>query len=118
MSQDRPSMSNLTPDELELLALDHIEKMFIEIRATCVVVHDQYRPMKLVKRHPLIATGIATAASVIIYRFLRPKPAGKDGENTVASRLFDSLLSGVKDAARRALTELVSSWLTPKSKPD
>ena len=34
MSKPRPRVSDLTPEELELLALEHVESMFIELRAT------------------------------------------------------------------------------------
>jgi len=113
MSKPRPRVSDLTPEELELLALEHVENMFIELRATCGAVREQYHPVKLIKRHPFVAAALATAAAFMLVRSLRRKPAGSSGEKAAAAApgLFDSLLSGVAGAAGRALPELVASWL-------
>jgi hypothetical protein len=110
----------LTPEELEILALEHVESMFIELRAACEVVREQYHPVKLVKRHPLVATGLAAAAAFMLVRHLRRKPGGSSGEKAAAAPpgLFDSLLSGVAGAAGRALPALLASWLTQRSKSD
>ena len=116
MTRPRPRVSNLTPEELEILALEHVEGMFIELRATCEVVREQYHPVKLAKRHPFVAAGLAAAAAFMLARALRRKPAGSSGET--APGLFDSLLSGLAGAAGRALPELVASWLARESKPD
>ena len=120
MSRPRPRVSNLTPEELELLALEHVESMFIELRATTGVVREQYHPVKLIKRHPFVAAGLAAAAAFMLARHLRRKPAGSSGEKAAAAApgLFDSLLSGVAGAAGSALPEWVASWLVQGSKPD
>ena len=118
MSRPRPRVSDLTPEELELLALEHVESMFIELRAACGVVREQYHPVKLIKRHPFVAVALAAAAGLVVVRFLRRKPAGSSGEKAAAAwpGLFDSLLSGVAGAAGRALPELVASWLAQGTK--
>ena len=120
MSSPRPRMSDLTPEELELLALEHVESMFIELRATSGIVREQYHPVKLIKRHPFVAAGLAAAAAFMLARYLRRKPAGSAGEKAAAAApgLLDSLLSGVAGAAGSALPELVASWLAQGSKPD
>ena len=120
MSSPRPRVSDLTPEELELLALEHVESMFIELRAACGVVREQYHPVKVIKRHPLVAAGLTAAAAFMLARYLRRKPAGSSGEKAAAAapELFDSLLSGVAGAAGRVLPELVASWLARKSEPD
>ena len=120
MSRPRPRVSDLTPEELEILALEHVENMFIELRATSEVVREQYHPVKLAKRHPFVAAGLAAAAAFMLARYLRREPAGSSGEKAAAATpsLFDSLLSGVADAAGRALPELVASLLTQRSKSD
>ena len=119
MSRPRPRVSDLTPEELELLALEHVESMFIELRATSGVVREQYHPVKLIKRHPFVAAGLAAAAAFMLARHLQQKPAGSSGEKAAAAPgLFDSLLSGVAGAAGSALPELVASWLAQGSKPD
>ena len=120
MSRPRPRVSDLTPEELELLALEHVESMFIELRAMCGVVREQYHPVKVIKRHPFVAAGLAAAAAFMLARYLRRKPAGSSGEKAAAAapRLFDSLLSGVAGAAGRVLPELVASWLARKSESD
>jgi hypothetical protein len=118
MSRPRPRVSDLTPEALELLALEHVESMFIELRATSRIVREQYHPVKLIKRHPFVAAGLAAAAAFILGRHLQRKPAGSSGERTAAAApgLFDSLLSGVAGAAGRALPELVTSWLAQGTK--
>lgn len=116
MSRTRPQMSDLTPEELEILALEHVENMFSELRATCEVVREQYHPLKLVKRHPFVAAALAAAAGFVVVRSLRRKPAEGSGEKTAG--LFESLLSGVAGATGRALPGLVASWLTQGSKSD
>ena len=120
MSRPRPRVSDLTPEELELLALEHVESMFIEFRATRGIVRDQYQPVKLIKRHPWIAAGLAAAAAFMLARFLQRKPAGSSSEKAAAATpgLFDSLLSGVAGAAGSALPELVASWVAQGSKSD
>lgn len=117
MSRPRPSVSDLTPEELEILALEHVKSMFIELRATCEGVRQQYHPVKIVKRHPFVVAGLAAAAAFRLVRYLRRKPAGSSGEKAAAPRLFESLLSGVAGVAGRALPWLVASWLTQGSKP-
>ena len=120
MSKPHPRVSDLTPEELEILALEHVESMFIELDATCEAVREQYHPVKLIKRHPFVAAGLAAAAAFMLVRYLRRKPAGSSGAKAAAAApgLFDSLLSGVAGAAGRALPGLVASWLTQRSKPD
>jgi hypothetical protein len=120
MSKPRPRVSDLTPEELELLALEHVESMFIELRTASGVVREQYHPVKLIKRHPFVAAGLTAAAAFMLARYLQRKPAGSSGEKTAAAApgLFDSLLSGVAGAAGSALPELVASWLAQGSKPD
>lgn len=120
MSGARPCVSNLTPEELEALALEHVASMFVEIRATCEVVREEYHPVKLVKRHPFIAAGLAAAAGFLLVRHLQRKPADKPGEKAAAAAPgpFDALLSGVVGAASRALPDLVASWLAKRNKPD
>ena len=119
MSGPRPCVGNLTPEELEILALELVASMFIELRATCEVVSEQYHPVALIKRHPFIASGLAAAAGFILVRHLRRKPAGSSGEKAAAAAPgpFDSLLSGLVGAASRALPEMVASLLAPKSEP-
>jgi hypothetical protein len=108
----------LTPEELELLALEHLESTFIELRAACQVAREQYDPVKLAKRHPFVATGLAAAAGFMLARKLRPGPAGCSGQEAGAPSLFGSLLSGVAGAAGRALPELLACWLTLRGKQD
>jgi hypothetical protein len=118
MSTSRPRVSDLTPEELELLALEHVESMFIELRATSGVVREQYHPVKLIKRHPFVAAGLAAAAAFMLARYVQRKSAGSSGEKRARPGLFDNLLSGVTSAASSALPELMASWLTQRSKPD
>jgi hypothetical protein len=118
MSRPRPRVSNLTPEELELLALEHVESMFIELRATSAIVREQYHPVKLIKRHPFVAAGLAAAAAFMLARHVQRKPAGSSGEKAAAPRMFDSLLSGVAGAASSALPELVAFWLAQGAKSD
>ena len=116
MSRPHPRVKDLTPEELELLALEHVESMFIEFRASCGVVREQYHPVKLIKRHPFAAAGLAAAAAFMLARYVQRKPAGSSGEKAAAPGLFDSLLSGVAGAAGSALPELVASWLAQGTK--
>ena len=118
MSRPRPRVSDLTPEELELLALEHVESMFIELRAACGVVREQYHPVKWIKRHPFAAAALAAAAAFMLARYVQRKPAGSSGEKTASPGMFDSLLSGVAGAAGSALPELVASWLAQGTKPD
>ena len=120
MSRPRPRVSDLTPEELELLALEHVESMFIELRATSGIVREQYHPVKLIKRHPFVAAGLAAAAAFMLARYLQRKTAGSSGGKPAAATpgLFDSLLSDVAGAAGSALPALVTSWLAQGSKPD
>ena len=118
MSRPRPRVCDLTPEELELLALEHVESMFIEFRAASGVVREQYHPVKLIKRHPFVAAGLAAAAAFMLARYVQRKPAGSSGEKAAvaAPGMFDSLLSGLAAAAGRELPELVASWLTQGAK--
>jgi hypothetical protein len=118
MNGSRPRMSNLTPEELEILALEHVASMFIELRATCEVVREQYHPANLAKRHPFIAAGLAAAAGFALVRRLRGKPAESSAEKPAAPGSLDSLLSVLAGAASRTLPGLVASWLAPKSESD
>jgi hypothetical protein len=113
-------MSDLTPEELEILALEHVESVFIELRATCEAACEQCHPVKLAKRHPFAAAGLAAAAALMLVRHLRRRPAGSSGQKAAvaAPGLVDSLLSGVAGAAGRALPELLAFWMTQGSKPD
>ncbi len=75
----QPRVSDLTPEELERLALEHVESMFIELHATSEGVRERCQPVRLIKRHPLIAAGLAatTAATIVILvRQLRRQSAG------------------------------------------
>jgi hypothetical protein len=112
MSETRPRVSGLTPEELEILALEHVGSMFVEFSATCEVVRERYNPVKLIKRHPVVAAALAAAAAFKLVRYLRRKTAGSAGEKAAAPGLFYSLLSGVASAAGRALPALLVSWLT------
>ncbi|MGO8703692.1 MAG: hypothetical protein ACLQVA_07720 [Candidatus Brocadiia bacterium] len=113
MSDPRPRVSDLTPEELELLALEHVESMFIELRATSGTVGEQCRPAKLIERHPFLVMGIAAGAGFMLARHLQRKPGGKAA--AAAPGWFDSLLSAVAGAA---LPGLVASWLAQGKKPD
>ena len=73
-------------------------------------------PVKLIKRHPFVAAGLAAAAAFMLARYVQRKPAGSSGGKTASPGLFDSLLSGVAGAAGSALPELVASWLAQGSK--
>jgi hypothetical protein len=110
-------VSDLTPEELEILALEHVESMFTELQATCEAVREQYHPVKLVKRHPFVAAGLAAAGAFMLVRCLRRRPAESFAEKAAAPGLFNSLLSGVAGAAGRMLPGLVASWLTQRTKP-
>lgn len=120
MSTPRPRVSQLTPEELELLALEHVESMFIEVRATGRNVGEQCNPVKLVRAHPWIAAGLAAAAGVLLARYLRsgpapcsaPKPAG-----AAPGGVFDSLLSIASSAAAGVLPGLLAGWAN-RTKPD
>ena len=119
MSKPRPCVSDLTPEELELLALEYVESLFIELHATCEVAREQYNPVKLVKSHPFVAAGLAAAAAFMLVRCRRRKLAGNCGERVAAPpRLLDSFLSGIADTAGRALPEFVAFWLARRFKPD
>ena len=82
MSRPRPRVSDLTPEELELLALEHVESLFIELRVASGLVREQYHPVKLIKRHPFVAAGLAAAAAFMLARHLQRKFAGSSGEKT------------------------------------
>jgi hypothetical protein len=103
-------MSDSTPEDLEILALEHVDGMFTDLRAACEVVRERYNPLKFIERHPYFDAGMAAAASFMLARHLCRKPAGKlAGESP---GMFDSLLSGAAGAMGRALPDLVASWLT------
>jgi hypothetical protein len=118
MSSPRPRVSNLTPEELELLALEHVENLFMEFRATGRDVRRQCNPIKLAKDHPWIAAGLAAAAGAVLARYLRPRPAAPSQQKTApASRgVLDSLLSVAVGAAAGAMPELLAGW-TNRTKP-
>ena len=118
MSNPRPRVSDLTPEELELLALEHVENVFIELRATCRAVREQCDPVKLAKRHPMVAAGLAAAAALALVRNLRRTRAGGSGQKAAGPTLIDSLFSGLAGAAGRALPELLASWLNRRGHPD
>ena len=123
MSGTRPRLGDLTPEELERLALEHVESMFIELHATGEVVRERCRPVRLIKRHPLIAAGLAAAATVMLVRQLRRQPAGSFEEEPAAAalRLFRSLLIELVWRGwfrRRRLPELVASWLIRRTSPN
>ncbi len=120
MSTPRPRVSDLTPEELEILALEHVASMFIELRATGASVREQYHPMKLIRRHPFVAAGLAAGAAFLLVRLFRRKSAGNSAEKAAPAGpgFLDSLLSGAAGAAGRALPDLVASWLTRGSKQD
>ena len=118
MTMPHPRVSDLTPEELERLALQHVDSMFCELDAACRLVREEYQPVKLIQRHPFISAGLAAAAAFLLGRHLLRKPAGSSGGEAAAPGLFDSLLSGVAGAASRALPELLASWLNPGTKPD
>ncbi len=120
MSATRPRMCDLSPEELEALALSHVESMFAELHAACGAVREQCHPVKLMKRHPFAAAALAAAAAFLVGRSLRRKPAARPGEAGAAAApgLFDSLLSGLAGAAGRALPALVASWLARPTKPE
>ncbi len=113
-------VSDLTPEELELLALDHVEGMFVELDATRAAVREQCHPLKLIKRHPFIAAGLAAGAAFLLVRLFRRKPAGNSSEKAASDPpgFFDSLFSGAAGAAGRALPGLLASWLTHRSEQD
>ena len=120
MSNSRPRVADLTPEELELLALEHVEIMFGELRAAGAVAAENLHPLKLIKRHPFIAAGLATAAGFLLIRFLRPKHTSPPGDPAPAHApvFFSSLLSGAASAAGRALPGLLASWLARQTKSD
>ena len=119
MNSPRPRVSNLTPEELELLALEHVECLFMELRAAGSNVRQRCNPVKLVKGHPWIAAGLAAVAGAMLARYLRPGPAACSPQKTAsASRgILDSLLSVAVGAASGALPELLAGW-TNRTKPD
>jgi hypothetical protein len=108
----------LTPEELEILAMEHVASVFTELRAACAVVRERCHPVSLVKRHPLVAAGLAAAAGFVLVRYLRRTPAGSSGEKSAAPGLFKSLLSGVAGGAGRALPGLMARWLVRNGESD
>ena len=120
MTAPHPRLGDLTPDELELLALEHVQIVFNELHATGAVAREKFHPLNLAKRHPVIAVGIAAAAAFLLFRSLRHKSAPANAQTPAphAPDFFDSLLAGAASAAGRALPALLASWLTRQSKPD
>jgi hypothetical protein len=118
MSDTRPRMIDLTPRELEALALEHVASMFIEVRRGFEVAREQLHPVRLVRRHPVAATGLAAAAAFMMFRRFRSRPAQPSGEGGRGPGMLDSLLSDFAGAAGRALPGLVTSWLASRSRSD
>jgi hypothetical protein len=122
MNPAHPRLGDLTPKELQMLALEHVESIFAELRAACGTARERYRPAKLIERHPFVAAGLAAAAAFALVRYLRRKPAGAGGHGILAAAatpgLLGSLLSGVAGSAGRALPELLLSWLGREGVPD
>ena len=116
MSDPLPRLSDLTPDELEVLALQHVDSAFLEVDAACRLVREEYHPVRLIERHPFIAAGLAAAAAFMLGRRLSAKPAASSAEK--APGLLDSVLSGVAGAAGRMLPELLASWMAQRREPD
>jgi hypothetical protein len=113
MSSPRPRVSDLTPEELELLALEHVESLFIELRAAGRGVPELCHPVKLIQRYPWLAAGLAAAAGALLARRLRPRPAAS-AQNAASPNFSNSLLS----VAAGALPELLALWLTRRNKTD
>jgi hypothetical protein len=118
MNQGRPRASDLTAEELELLALEHVESMFAEVRAARDVVRERYHPVTLVKRHPFVAVAVAGMAEFMLVQYLRPRRAMSSDGKAPTSGIRASFLSGMAGSAGSVLPKLVTHWLSQKSKPD
>ena len=117
MNPARPRVSELTPEELELLALSHVESMFLEVRSACAVVREEYHPVKLAKRHPVATVLLAAAAGFLVVYALRSRGGGGRREGT-GNGLLASFFAGLAGAAGRALPGLAAAWLTRRNPPD
>ena len=114
MGKARPTLSDLTPAELELLALEHVEGIFMEIRAARDTVRERYSPVKLIKAHPVAAGVGAGLLGLLLWRMLKSRPQGAVAASQGGGGLgiMGTILSGFAAAAGRNLPNLLMSlWM-------
>ena len=112
MSGTRPRVSDLTPEELEILAMEHVASVFTELRAACAVVRERCHPVSLVKRHPLVAAGLAAAAGFVLVRYLRRTPAGSPGQRAAAPGLPTARARSKESSSAKPRRR--GAWATPR----
>ena len=113
-------LAGLTPDELEMLALEHMELAFAELRAVRAGVQEAVSPARVVRRHPwLLAVLFGVGGLLLVRRARRPRlvATGAAPPVAVAPESFSrsigrGLLSALAAAAGRALPDLVLAWLS------
>ncbi|HUT36527.1 MAG TPA: hypothetical protein VNE39_23770 [Planctomycetota bacterium] len=116
MTDAKPRLSALSPDELERLARSHVEGMWGELRAAGAELRASVHPVNVVRRHPLAAAGAAAAlVGFLLHRRRRssvapPVAAGAAGES-LGRRFTRSLLSNLASAAGRVVPALAAGWL-------
>jgi hypothetical protein len=109
MKRTQPGHANLTPEELESLMAEHIQGFFDELRATGDVMREQYHPVKLVKRHPLLALAVVGVAVYSLVHYIRRRPAKTEGEATSGGGGWTSFLAGLASTLAGVLPGLIAA---------
>jgi hypothetical protein len=120
----RANLGDLTPDEIERLAQEHLNGMVAEIRAATSEVRARAHPVNIAKKHPLAVAALAGAAAFLLVRLLSstprasaapPPPGGETPQRPAGRTLGGTLLAGIGVAAGRMLPSLIRWWLTGRA---
>jgi len=120
MARKQIRLSELSPDELEDLVVDHTNAFFAEVKMVADKAAAQYSPVELAKRHPIATAGVAMAAAVFLLRLFKGggRKGGGDADRGGKPSFFGSMLASIGGSVGGFIPQiamlLISRWQAAK----
>jgi hypothetical protein len=115
-----PSTGGRTgPEELEQRARRHLDGLFGEVRGAGDYLRTEWRPLRLIRKHPVAAAAVIGVAGLALARLVRGSRRAPGAAAAGATRAAESLgrtvgrslLAGLAGSAATLLPELVLALL-------
>lgn len=102
-------LDNLTPEELDRRAHEHIDGFFEEMKGAAGLLKARYHPVSIARRHPVGTAVVVGVGALLLARMIVSRPSAKPAPPpSEAGRSFrGSLFSSLAGAVGRLLPEIL-----------
>ena len=112
-------LCDLSPEELDRRAREHVDGFFGEVRGIGEHVRTEWHPLNLARKHPVATAAVIGVAGFAVARLLRGKQRAARSAAAEPIRAAEpightvgrTLLTGLAGAAAMALPELLVAYL-------